>query len=315
VGVLEDLFNLGNGIRSGFEDVPALFKDIVTFDPHGAVTDGRKLIGDAGDVLTGVGQLGIDLGRVPEKYLGTFGKWADSPILSAAQLVIEGEKAMCGSGEPTDGTGYLESAEKLEDTVQHLVDTTEVIPDLWSGKAATAYDETGKEHRRRISRMSAGDGSVGNTLNTEAGQVSRTRKTLDDTSQYLYDYGLATAWMNYVPGANVAKIAADTAAASAALATTETTMLILANNVLENARAINAAREDIEAGTQDTSGDRTLGAFVDPRDDQKGNLPPRMQPGTKYHYPIGLPPPKEKPIEPQNPPPNVPVTPYDIPGG
>lgn len=304
MGILDDLFNIGNGIRSGIADVPSLLENIVTLDPHGAVTDGRKIIGDVGDVLGGVGQLGIDVGKVPEKSLGSFGKLADSPILAAAQLAIEGEKALTGSGEPTDGSGYLDSAKKLEETVESLVDDSEVIPDLWSGAAATAYDEAAKAHRQLVSSLSAGDAMVGDQLDIEAGQVSRARKTLDDTSQYLYDYGLATAWMSFVPGLNLAKIAADTAAAAAALATTNTTMLILTNNVFENARAISEAMQYQEAATKDTSGDNKLGAFVPPAQDQQQNLPPRLQPGTKYTYPKGIPLPPEYP----------PAIPYGTPG-
>lgn len=46
-------------------------------------------------------------------------------------------------------------------------------------------------------------------------------------------YGLATAIVNFVPGANVAKMAVDAAAASAALATTNVTMSILVKNSIE----------------------------------------------------------------------------------
>jgi hypothetical protein len=304
MGVMDDLFNIGNGIRSGIADVPSLLENIVTLDPHGVVTDGRKIIGDVGDVLGGVGQLGIDVGKVPAKYLGTFGKFADSPILSAAQLTIEGEKALTGTGEPTDGTGYVESAKKLRETVQHLSEKAKVNSDLWSGEAANAYTEAATGHASAVSSLSDGDQLVGDRLDIEAGQVSRARKTLDDTSQYLYDYGLATAWMNFVPGLNLAKIAADTAAASAALATTNTTMLVLTKNAAENAMAINEAMQDQAKATTDTSGDKKGGPFVSPADDQKDNLPPRLQPGTKYTYPEGI------PLPPQYPP----AIPYETPG-
>jgi hypothetical protein len=281
-----------------------LLENIIELDPHGVVTDGRKIIGDVGDVLGGVGQLGIDAGKVPAKYLGTFGKFADSPILSAAQLTIEGEKALTGSGEPTDGSGYLDSAKKLRETVQHLSEKAKVNSDLWSGEAANAYTEAATGHGSAVSSLSDGDQLVGDRLDIEAGQVSRARKTLDDTSQYLYDYGLATAWMNFVPGLNLAKIAVDTAAASAALATTNTTMLILTKNAAENAVAINEAMQNQAKATTDTSGKNEVSVFVSPDRDQLDNLPPRLQPGTKYTYPKGI------PLPPQYPP----ATPYETPG-
>lgn len=93
MSVLDKLLNLGNGIRSGIEDVPALLGDVLTGDVHGVLTDGRKLIGDANDVVEGAGALGIEIGGVPAKYLGSLGKLADSLILSAAQLVIEGRRS------------------------------------------------------------------------------------------------------------------------------------------------------------------------------------------------------------------------------
>jgi hypothetical protein len=74
VSVLDELFNLGNGIRSGFQDVPSVLEHVLTGDVHGVVTDGRKLIGDAGDVIEGAGALGLELGNVPAKYAGSLGR-------------------------------------------------------------------------------------------------------------------------------------------------------------------------------------------------------------------------------------------------
>jgi hypothetical protein len=234
VGVLEDLFNLGNGIRSGIQDVPSLVGNVLTGDVHGAVTDGRKVVGDVGDVLEGVGDLGASLGKVSAGYTKTAGKLADSPILAAAQLAIEAQKATTGSGHPEDGNGYRESAKRLEECVNELI-RAEPHEDRWDGAASAEYAKTNESHRKATSKVQDADQNIASILSIEAGQVSRTRQTLAETSQNLYDYGLATAWMNFVPGANVAKMAADTAAAAAALATTDATMLILAKNSVENA--------------------------------------------------------------------------------
>lgn len=299
MSVLDKLFNLGNGISSGIEDLPALFGDIVTGDIHGVLTDGRKLIGDANDVIEGAGALGIEIGRLPTKYLGSFGKLADSPILSAAQLVIEGEKKLTGSGDPHGGAGYSASAVKFEETVETLIHA-EVNLDAWDGTAATYYDKASKAHRKIVSNMSVADADVGSVLDTEAGQVARTRETLDTTSQGLYDYGLATSWMLLVPGLNMAKLAADSAAAAAALGTTNTTMLVLASNSLENSRKIGTAAETYAAAKKDTSGS---GRFAEPKQDQLENLPTRLQPDTTY-----------TPVKPTTPPPaGPPARPYDAP--
>jgi hypothetical protein len=289
VGVLEKLFNLGNGIRSGFEDVPDLLGDVLTGDVHGVLTDGRKLVGDAGDVIEGAGALGLELGKIPARYAGSLGKWADSPILSAAQLAIEGEKKTTGSGDPHGGDGYSQSAVKLEETVETLI-SAEVNPDVWNGAAALAYDDASKAHRRIVSDASVADSDVGRILDTEAGQVTRTRETLDTTSQGLYDYGLATAWMNLVPGLNVAKLAADSAAAAAALATTNTTMFVLAKNSIENARKISAWTDTYAKAAKDTSGQS--GRFAEPKQDQRENLPTRLHPETPYTPPMPTTPPQ-----------------------
>lgn len=283
MSVLEKLFNLGNGIRSGFQDVPSLIGHVLSGDVHGVVTDGRKLIGDAGDVVEGAGALGLELGKVPAKYAGSLGKYADSPILSAAQLAIEAQKALTGSGDPHGGGGYSESATKLAETVETLI-SAEVNADMWDGAAAEAYDGASKAHRRTVSNVSVADSDIGRVLDTEAGQVSRTREALDTASQGLYDYGLATAWMNLVPGLNAAKFAADAAAAASALAATDSTMLILAKNAVENALQITKSTDTYtSAAAKDTSG--MAGRFVEPRDDQVENLPTRLRPGATYTRP------------------------------
>ncbi len=226
--LLKDLFDLGNGIRSGIQDVPKLFQDVVTLDAHGALTDGRKVIGDVGDVLNGLGGLGMGLTEVPrqiaEKYAGSaLGKLADSKILSAAQLAIEAEKATTGSGDPEDGNGYHDSAVRMQEVVQTLSDA-DPRDDRWNGRAAETYTATNSAHRKHASAVQGADQEIANILGAEATQVSRTRRTLDETNQYLSDYGAATAWMNFVPGLAQAKAVADIAAASAALLTTNTTM-------------------------------------------------------------------------------------------
>jgi hypothetical protein len=292
VGVLEDLFNLGNGIRSGFEDVPSFLKNVATANGHGIATDGRKLIGDTGDVIEGAETLGIDIGKVPAEYAGTVGKFADSPILSAAQLAIEAEKALTGSGDPQRGDGYQQSAAKLVEAVETL-HTARVNPDIWDGAAASTYDNSNELHRKKVSDVSDADRLLGDILDNEAGQVSRTRQTLDDASQYLYDYGLATSWMNLVPGLNVAKLIADTTAATAALGTTETAIVILAKNALENANRINDPTAVYDDAAKDISGKDSCGGFTDsPKDDQKENLPTRLHSDAPYTYPKSIEPPK-----------------------
>lgn len=255
--LLKDLFDLGNGIRGGVQDVPQLFQDVMNLDAHGALTDGRKVIGDVGDVLNGLGGLGMGLTRVPqqiaEKYAGSWvGKLADSQILSAAQLAIEAARATTGSGDPEDGNGYRESATRMQTVVQTLADA-DPRGDRWSGAASKRYSDINSQHRSHVSDVQVADEAVGAIIATEAGQVSRTRKILDDTNQYLSDFGAATAWMNYVPGLRQAKMVADLAAASAALTTTNATMAVLVKNAAENAARIRSHIDAYSKAAADTS--------------------------------------------------------------
>lgn len=310
--LLKDLFDLGNGIRSGVQDVPKLFQDVVDLDAHGALTDGRKVIGDVGDVLSGLGGLGMGITQVPrkiaEKYVGSaVGKLADSRILSAAQLAIEAEKATTGSGDPEDGNGYHESAVRMQKVVQTLSDA-DPRGDRWSGAASDTYSTTNSRHRAHASAVQGADEEIGQILSTEAVQVSRTRKTLDETNQYLSDFGAATAWMNFVPGLAHAKMVADVAAAAAALATTNSTMAILVKNSAENAARIRAhagsyaaaaersTKPDLPAAQQPREGDPFVSQVTDIAE---GTAPGRLNNGRSYEIPS------------PDDPPNTPGRPYD----
>lgn len=176
LGLLEDLFNVGNGIRSRIEELPSFLGNVLTGDVRGIATDGRKVIGD----------LGVSLGKVFARYADTVGKLADSPILSAAQLAIEAQKATTGSGDPEDGNGYRESAKRLAECVETL-SHADPHQDRWDGSASSEYHETNSAHRSLVSNVQNADSHIGQTLAVEADQVSRTRQTLDETSQYLYD--------------------------------------------------------------------------------------------------------------------------------
>ncbi|WP_139335224.1 EspA/EspE family type VII secretion system effector [Mycobacterium sp. GA-1841] len=284
MSIAKHLFDIGNGIRSGVSDVPSLVTNILELDVHGVATDTRKVIGDAGDVLNGVAGLGVELGSAPIKYAGSLGKWADSPVLSAAQLFIEGQKKLTGTGDIEAGGGFAGSATNLETAVTTLIGAElEDNDDGWNGAAARTYNSTSKAHRQHVSNVSVADKSIGKTLEKEAQQVRETRECLDSTSQLLYDYGLATRAILAIPGANVAKIlSADVAAAGAAMTTTSAQMGVMVYNSIQNARDIRTANDLYEAAKKDSSGNAGgCGPFVDPRVDQN-DLPARARAATKY---------------------------------
>jgi len=282
VGILTDLAKIGNGIRSGISDVPSLVKNIFELDVHGAVTDARKVAGDVADVVTGAAGLGLEMGPAPLAYVAPLVKWADSPPLAAAQLVIEGEKKLTGTGSIETGSEYSQSAVKLEKAVETLI-SAELDEGGWDGLAATKYDETSKAHRKHVSNVSVADTNIGKVLQREAEQVRQTREVLDSTSQMLYDYGLASRAALAVPGANVAKILiADSLAAASALATTSARMAKMVHDSMTNASEIRAETEHYESAKTDTSGNAEgCGPFVDPKEDQR-NLPTRAKTESGY---------------------------------
>lgn len=317
MSIAKHLFDLGNGIRSGISDVPSLVTNILEFDVHGVATDGRKVIGDVGDVLNGAAGLGVELGSAPIKYAGSLGKWADSPVLSAAQLIIEGQKKLTGTdGDIEAGSGYGESATNLERAVQTLLGA-QVDADAWDGAASKAYDETNNNHRRHVSNVSAADNEIGKILKKEADQVRETREVLDSTSQLLYDYGLATKAALAIPGANAAKVlVADLMAATTAVGTTSSQMAEMVAHSIQNASQIRKQNHFYDGAKEDKSGDGgPCGTFVDPTDDRLDKLPTRLHPDAPYtprkQTPVFGPPAAPLPVESE-----VPVTygpPADLP--
>lgn len=299
MGLFEDLFQIGDGIRSGVTDAPSFVVNLLSGDVHGATTDGRNLVGDVVGILDGVEGLGVSLGEVPKRYLGSAAKLADSKILAAAQLAIEGQKALTGSGDPDEGNGYRDSARRLEDTVETLIDAAP-HGDRWDGAASEAYAFRNADHRRITSAMSVADQTVADILATEAGQVRRTRECLDDVSQQLYDFGLATSWMMFIPPLVPEKIASDLAAASAALTATSTSLSVLAKNSLENASRLRSNLHYYKSASSDTSGE-TEGceSGIVTQDKDLGRLPSRIGNGDDYTVP-----------EPEVPHQGPPATPY-----
>jgi hypothetical protein len=282
VSILTELARIGNGIRSGISDVPSLVTNIFELDVHGVVTDARKVVGDAADVLEGAAGLGIEMGPVPIKYMTPLVKWADSPPLAAAQLVIEGQKKLTGSGSIETGSEYWQSAVRLEKAIETLIGA-ELDNSGWDGAAAMAYGEINNAHRKHVSNVSVADTNIGKVLQREAEQVRQTRELLDSTSQMLYDYGLATRAALSVPGANVAKILfADSLTASAAIATTSARMAQMLNDSVNNASEIRANSDYYESAQNDTSGYADgCGPFVDPETDRH-SPPTRTNPRSPY---------------------------------
>ena len=102
--------------------------------------------------------------------------------------------------------------------------------------------------------MQVADAEIAGHLDIEAGQVTRTRQTLDDQSDWLTKYDLATAVMNLTPPTAALKFAMDCAAAAGALDVAGATMAVLVKNSLENADRIGEASKRYGDAAKDTSG-------------------------------------------------------------
>jgi hypothetical protein len=292
VGFLGDVFNAVDGAVSAVEDATEFAGDVVTGDVHGAVINAKQFLGDANDFLQGVQGLGVNLVKIPSKFADNpLVRLSDSPPIDLAQLAIDAMKATTGSGEPDDGEGFRKSAGLLEEGVDILIDA-KPAGDRWDGTASQVYGVTNDIHRRHASDVQVADTNLAQIISTEAGQVARTRQNLDDTSQYLYDFGLSTSWMNLVPGGRAAKLALDATAAAAAVAKAELMVDTLVKNSVENAARVREQLQLYNDATKEPSGH---GASCDPfpiepyvpemQHIPPGVMPARSLPGTDYTVP------------------------------
>jgi hypothetical protein len=246
--------DLITGIAGVATDVPSLVGNVAKGDIGQALVDGRKVLGDGKDIAVGLGSLGANLGPIPsflEK--SPVMKLAESKVIAAAQLAISGMKATTGSGDPYTGDQFRDSSKRLDDVVETLIHA-EPHEDRWDGTASQVYNATNASHRRLASDVQAADAEIAGHIDTEAGQVTRTRQTLDDQSDWLTKYDLATAVMNLSPPTAALKLAMDLAAAAGALDISGATMAVLVKNSLENADRIGEAAKLYEGAVKDTSG-------------------------------------------------------------
>jgi hypothetical protein len=309
------------GVTGAVTDVPNLVGDVAQGNFGQALVDGRKVLGDGKDIALGLGSLCANLGPVPSFLENNPAmKLTESKVLAAAQLLIAGMKTTTGSGDPCTGQEFRDSSGHLEDVVDTLIHA-EPHEDRWDGTASQVYNATNASHRRLASEVQAADLAIADEIDIEAGQVDRTRTTLNDSSDKLTQYDLATMWMNATPPTRALKFALDCSAAALALDVAGATMAVLVKNSLENATRIQSHVEHYEKPAQDTSGtplDACGGEVfpvpdgdlpggdkrASPVPDPKGGThqPTRSLPDTQYTVP-----------EPEDPPVQAPATPYGAP--
>ena len=304
--LIEAPFKIGSGVVEGAKDTASLVDNVLDGDWGGAFNDGFKLVGDANDLVEGISALGGFATPLPTSFYAVKNLLpADSKILWAAQQTIEGMKKTTGSGQPCNGDEFRGSSERLQTVVDTLI-SAEPHEDKWDGTASQVYNAVNASHRRVTSEVQNADLEVAKVLDIEAGQVTRTRETLDDQIEWLKVYDVATFALNATPLGRLAKLGLDTAAAAAALGIAGTTMSILVKNSVENALSIREHLDGYAAAAKDTSGNPDGGCEVFavpdqsdanqklPRhkeetplpDPRSGTVPPsRSLPTTKYTVP------------------------------
>jgi hypothetical protein len=254
------------GTINGAQDATHLIGNVADGNFGAAMTDGRKLFGDAMDLAEGIGALGGATGTVPTGLSGLKNTVAaESQIIWAAQRAIDGMKLTTGSGTPYAGDDFLESSQHLTDVVNTLIDAAPHT-DRWDGTASQVYNATNASHRRLASDVQVADSAIAGILSTEAGQVQRTRDTLEEASNDLGNYDLATQWMNASGPGRVAKFALDCATAGAALQAASITLGILVKNSVENGSRIREHISTLKKVGDDTSGGGACDVFEVPSD-------------------------------------------------
>ncbi|MCB0931378.1 MAG: hypothetical protein KDB71_05695 [Mycobacterium sp.] len=292
LGGIGDIADLFEGVKSGIEHSGELIGDIGSGHFGEALDDGVSVVRDVGGILESLGGLGVHYGKVATKYVDKLVPLAESKILSAAQLLIDGAKYTTGEGDPDPGDGFKDAADRLQGVVEVLIDANR-HEDRWDGAAAEAYESTNHDHRVATSAAQAADERIAKILAGEADQVVRTRENLDGLSEGLHEFDLATMWMNYVPGGAAAKAAMDTTAAAGATAAMQATMLSLFQASVSNAAQIRQSTNDYDPALKDHTGDgRLCGSdiFVKQNEDLE-RLPTRL----KSNAPYELPAPEEPP--------------------
>lgn len=286
-GFAEGPLKFVSGVVNGAKDGVSLVDNVLDRDMAGAFQDGVKLANDASDITEGLLSLGFGTGSLPTAF-GSMKNLipAESKILEAAQWSINGLKLSTGSGDPCNGDEFRGSSERLDTVVDTLI-AAEPHTDRWDGTASQVYNAVNASHRRVTSEVQGADLEVAKILDVEAGQVGRTRTTLEDQISWLKAYDIATSWMNASPPSAALKLVLDSGAAATALGISGSALAVLVKNSIENASRIRSHLDGYEAAAKDTSGKPMGGCevFAVPEQDNP-NKPEETLPRPKKETPL-----------------------------
>jgi len=239
--VVEGPLDLVSGVVNGVKDGANFTGNLIDGKWNDALDDGRKLMGDVGDISSGLASLGFNVGGLPAAFEGSRSLSAESKVIQAALWAIAGMKLTTGTGTPCNGDEFRNSADRLEDVFKTLLDARP-HSDRWDGTASQVYNAVNASHYRCAALVEDADLNVAVVLDTEAEQVTSARSTLDGVSQGLSDYDLATSWMNLCgPAGREAKLAADLAAVAVAMPICTAAMAKLVGESIANSMQVRSA--------------------------------------------------------------------------
>jgi len=263
------------------------------------------VVDDAKKFLDGIDGLG-SISRVldPLDAVGTTLQvagigYATSPPLLIGQLQIDAMKLTMGIGDPERAEGLGTSAEELNDAGEILV-YADPQSDRWNGTAADAYSSANSDHRHQTFEIAEADKVLHAEIETNADEVAKARRLLQDKWDFLSDFDSATAWMSKVPGLGQVKMAADTAVALEQTTEARITTAELGARSIGRAPRINALLHRYHGAADEVVPDK-FGQGGDPFGDEHApgaTLPNRTQANTPYTPPNPVPTP------------TPPVTPY-----
>lgn len=300
VGNVVDVVEGGVGaVESGVDFVGS----VLDGDLAGATRDGYEFVENARDVLDGVRDLGVSIGRVPSRFVDNpILELANSPPIELAQRVIAGMRLTTGSGDPVDGEEFKKSAKLMQEALELLIDAAP-HDDHWSGAASLVYAAANRSNRVAASGAQTADWNIADFLEAEAEHVVRTREALDDIDEYLFQFALSTAWMNAIPGGRAAKLIVDGGAAATGLASAERVLHTLVTDSVERGGKIRAQLDLYARAFEHEPLDEAHcdGPFVTPELDRSPGGKPRRFDNPEYTVP--------EPVEPwEHGPPAIPYS-------
>ncbi|MUL66447.1 hypothetical protein BOO86_18380 [Mycobacterium sp. CBMA 234] len=145
---------------------------------------GWAVAGLGSDFVSGLQTMGsLAAGATEGAAAAKFAASIATPVINAGLLALMGMTNTCGFGKPNDGWQFNSGADGFKKAAEALDGTKP--PASWAGGASDTYGSRNEEHQQRVAAIAEADQAVQKALADEAGQVVRTRETLDHMAIFL----------------------------------------------------------------------------------------------------------------------------------